>query len=301
MIMRYNSILLFAATALVFSCCSCRIHAADPVTDDLSNELQAVFKKWSQAMQEQNRELWEETTAKYRQIGIRNMIVSQKKNWPGALFESSVSPPDISAMKFARMMIKGVTAQLVYFGSPDFGVEEDAEIPDGLLFLMFIREKSGWKFTTSRFMGLDGAEEIATAAGKADYSFLDAAHFAPPGKVPPLPKLCPLPEVVGYIEIVSIGYDTQASIAERSQHAVINNVHRGLIIGGLKAGINPIFIETKPLPRQPETPGEEPKDRHFEFSIYRQTPQPDAPLKRIYHSGVKTDPRRFKVIVRGDG
>ncbi len=298
--MRYPSTLLFVTTSLVLACGTCPVHAADPATKNLSNELQDVFRKWSQAMLEEDRKLWEETTARYRQIGIRNMIVSQKKRWPGALFESPVSPPDVSDMKLARTMIKGVTGQLVYFGNPDFGVEEDADIPEGLLFLMFIREKSGWKFSTSRFMGLDGAEEIAAAAGKGDYSFLDAAHFAPPGKVPPLPKLCPLPEIVGYIEIVSIGYETQASIAERSEHFVINNVHRGLIIGGLKAGINPIFVETKPLPKQPETPGKEPKEHHFEFSIYRQTAQPDAPLKRIYHSGVKTDPGRFKVIVRGD-
>ena len=300
--MQYPSTLLFAATTLVLSCCPCPVHAAEPAGDDLSDELQAVFRKWSQAMREGDRKLWEENTAKYRQIGIRNMIVSQKKRWPAALFDSPVSPPDVSAMQLARTMVKGVTAQLVYFGKPDFGVEEeDAEIPDGLLFLMFIREKSEWKFSTSRFMGLDGAKEITAAAEKGDYSFLDAAHFTPPGKVPPLPKLCPMPEIVGYIEIVSIGYKTQASIAERSQHAVIDNVHKALIIGGLKAGINPIFVETTPLPIQPGNPGEKPTERHFEFSIYRQTPQPDAPLKRIYHSGVKSDPGRFKVIVRGDG
>ncbi|MFP6873483.1 MAG: hypothetical protein VCA55_08220 [Verrucomicrobiales bacterium] len=299
--MRYTSTLLFAVTTLILLSGLSRIHAEAPAADEFRDELQAVFGKWSKAMLEQDRKIWQETTAKYRQIGIRNMIVSRKKRWPGALFESPVSPPDVSAMKLARTMIKGVTGQLVYFGKPNFGVEEDADIPDGLLFLMFIREKSGWKFSTSRFMCLDGAEEIAAAAAEEDYSFLDAAHFTPPGKVPPLPKLCPLPEIVGYIEIVSIGYETQVSIAERSEHAVINNVHKGLIIGGLKAGINPIFIETKPLPRQPPNPGEEPQKRHFEFSIYRQAAQPDAPLKRIYHSGLKTEPGRFKVIVRGDG
>ena len=300
--MWHPSTLLFAVTALVLCCGSSPAHAADPAAGQLSNELQAVFSKWSKAMREENRELWEKTTARYRQIGIRNMIVSQKKHWPDALFESPVSPPDVSAMQLARTMVKGVTAQLVYFGKPDFGVEEeDADIPDGLLFLMFIREKNGWKFSTSRFMGLDGAGEIAAAAEKGDYSFLDTVQFAPPGKVPPLPKLCPRPEIVGYIEIVSIGYQTQANIAERSQHAVIDNVHKALIIGGLKAGINPIFVEAKPLPKQPVSPGEEPRERHFEFSIYRKTAQPDQPLKRIYHSGAKIEPGRFKVIVRGDG
>jgi hypothetical protein len=299
--MWYPSSLLFAATSLVLACGTCPVHAADPATKDLSNELQDVFRKWSQAMLDEDRKLWEQTTARYRQIGIRNMIVSQKKRWPGALFESPVNPPNVSAMQLARTMIKGVTAQLIYFGRPDFGVEEDAEIPDGLLFLMFIREKSSWKFSTSRFMGLDGSGEITAAAEKGDYSFLDAAHFAPPGKVPPLPKLCPRPEIVGYIEIVSIGYETQANIAERSRHTVINNVHKALIIGGLKAGINQIFVETKPLPLQPVNPGEEPRKRHFEFSIYRQTPQPDEPIKRIYHSGVIATPERFKVIVRGEG
>ncbi|MED5587068.1 MAG: hypothetical protein VYB61_11985 [Verrucomicrobiota bacterium] len=299
--MRHSSILLPALTALILSCSISPVHAAGPEGNEkLAHELKQVFGKWSQAMKEKDRTLWEQTTARYRQIGIRNMIVSQKKNWPGALFESPVSPPDVSDMQLARTMVKGVTAQLVYFGRPDFGVEEDTEVPDGLLFLMFIKEKGGWKFSTSRFMSLNGAGEIAAAAQKGDYTFLDTAQFAPPGRVPPLPRLCPRPEIVGYIEIVSIGYQTHANIADRSQHTVIDNVHKALIIGGLKAGINQVFVEAKPLPVQQLEPGQKPRKQHFEFSIYRQSSQPDQPLKRIYHSGENTEPGRFKVIVRGD-
>ncbi len=301
--MRHSSILLPALTALILAYAVSPVHAEESAyyNEKLTHELKQVFEKWSQAMQKQDRNLWEQTTARYRQIGIRNMIVSQKKNWPGALFESPVSPPDISDMHLARTMAKGVTAQLVYFGRPNFGVEEDSEVPDGLLFLMFIKEKNDWKFSTSRFMSLAGAGEITEAATKGDYSFLDTAQFAPPGKIPPLPKLCPKPEIVGYIEIVSIGYRTHANVADRSRHTVIDNVHKALIIGGLKAGINQVFVEATPLPVQPLEPGGKPREKHFEFSIYRQTSQPDQPLKRIYHSGENIKPGRFKVIVRGNG
>jgi hypothetical protein len=232
-------------------------------------------------MNEGDTKLWQQTTAQYRQIGMRNIIVSQKKKWPDALFEALVSPPDVSAMTLARATENRATAQLVYYGKADFGIGiEPEEIPDGLLLLMFVKEKSGWKFNTSRFMSLAESEDIAKRAKGGDFSFLDAPELQPPGNVPPLPKLCPIPELVGYVEIVSFGYETQLTVNSRSEHTVIDNVQSGLIIGGLKVGVNPIKVEVRPLPVAPDAPGG--GKRHFEFSIYRPAADPGDPPKQIY-------------------
>lgn len=225
------------------------------------------------------------------------MIVSQKNKWPEALFDGPVKPPNLSSMKMAKTMVNGRTAQLVYFGTADFGIGKDIKAPEGLLFLMFIKELNDWKFSTSRFMNLNNAEEISAAAQSGNFSFLDSPQFIPPGKVPPVPKLCPVPEMVGYLEIVSIGYETKVNVAERSKHMVINNVHKGLIIGGLKKGINPIFIETRALNKKKD---KDPKT-HFEINVYRESDQERKPLKLIYGTGPKKDPGNFRIIVRGDG
>ena len=272
------------------------LKAQGPSTSKVTETLKAVFGDWNKAMTEKDLSLWQKSTAKFRQIGIRNMIVSQKNKWPEALFEGPVKPPNLSSMKMAKTMINGSTAQLVYFGKADFGISEEVKAPEGLLFLMFIKENNDWKFSTSRFMNLSNAEEISTAAQSGNFAFLESPQFKPPGKVPPIPKLCPLPEMVGYLEIVSIGYETKVDVAERSKHMVINNVHKGLIIGGLKKGINPIFIETRPLNKK-----KGPKSKtHFEINIYSETDQERKPLKLIYGSGPKKDPGNFRIIVRGD-
>ncbi|MEC8905762.1 MAG: hypothetical protein VX407_01370 [Verrucomicrobiota bacterium] len=287
--------LLFAFILLVIT--GSALKAQGPNTSKVTDTLKNVFDDWSKAMTEKDFALWQKSTAKFRQIGIRNMIVSQKNKWPESLFEGPVKPPNLSSMRMARTMVNGSTAQLVYFGKANFGIGEGVKAPEGLLFLMFIKENDDWKFSTSRFMNLNNAEEISTTAQLGDYSFLDSPQFKPPGKVPPIPKLCPLPEMVGYLEIVSIGYETKVDVAERSKHMVINNVHKGLIIGGLKKGINPIFIETRPLNKKK---GQESRT-HFEINVYREMDQERKPLKLIYGSGAKKDPGNFKIIVRGDG
>ena len=268
-------------------------------TNELTDTLKGVFDDWTKAMTEKDLSLWQKSTAKFRQIGIRNMIVSQKNKWPEALFEGPVKPPNLSSMKMAKTMVNGSTAQLVYFGKADFGIGKDVKAPEGLLFLMFIKENNYWKFSTSRFMNLSNAEEISTSAQSGDFTFLDSPQFIPPGKVPPVPKLCPLPEMVGYLEIVSIGYETRVNVAERSKHMVINNVHKGLIIGGLRKGINPIFIETRALNKKKKK-DQDPKT-HFEINVYRESDQEKKPLKLIYGTGPKKDPGNFRIIVRGDG
>jgi len=273
------------------------LKAQRPNTNELTDTLNAVFNDWSKAMTEKDLSLWQKSTAKFRQIGMRNMIVSQKNKWPEALFDGPVKPPNLSSMKMAKTMVNGRTAQLVYFGTADFGIGKDIKAPEGLLFLMFIKELNDWKFSTSRFMNLNNAEEISAAAQSGNFSFLDSPQFIPPGKVPPVPKLCPVPEMVGYLEIVSIGYETKVNVAERSKHMVINNVHKGLIIGGLKKGINPIFIETRALNKKKD---KDPKT-HFEINVYRESDQERKPLKLIYGTGPKKDPGNFRIIVRGDG
>ena len=295
---RYRNAALATFTTLLLALATVPRARAD--TAALEAELKAVFAKWSKAMTDSDKTAWAATTARYRQIGTRNLIVSQMRRWPDSLFDTPVSPPDVSKMTLARTMVNGITAQLVYFGKADFGVaeEDEVEIPDGMLFLMFVKEPSGWKFNTSRFMSLAGAEEVGDQATAGDFSFLDAPEFRPPGTVPPLPKPCKYPEVVAFIEIVSIGYETQLKVDEHSNHTVIDNVQTGLIIGGLKRGINPISVRTRPLPAGAD--GKEPK-RHFEFSIFRKAKRPGEPAKRIYHSGVKKTPGSFKVMVRGEG
>ena len=44
----------------------------------LELEMLSAFQKWSNAMNEGDLKKWQESTATFRKVGIRNMIVSQK-------------------------------------------------------------------------------------------------------------------------------------------------------------------------------------------------------------------------------
>ena len=66
------------------------LNAQGPSFSKVTDTLKAVFGDWNKAMAEKDLALWQKSTAKFRQIGIRNMIVSQKNKWPEALFELSL-------------------------------------------------------------------------------------------------------------------------------------------------------------------------------------------------------------------
>ena len=273
------------------------LRAEESEKKELEKKMLSIFQKWSNAMNEGNLDVWQQTTATFRKVGIRNMIVSQKKKWPESLFETQVSPPKVDAMKKAKLMINGPTAQLVYFGKPNFGENEEVEVPEGLLFLMFVKEKEQWKFGTSRFMSLNNTEEITAAAQSGDFSFLDTPQFRPPSKAPTIPKISPIPELVGYIEIISIGYETRVKVEERSTHMVIDNVHKGLILGGLKNGVNQLFVEAREIRGRPNKGKSKP---HLEINVYKKSNLKKNPLKLLYSTGKMKNGGKKKIIVRGD-
>lgn len=263
----------------------------------LEREMLSAFQKWSNAMNEGDLKKWQESTATFRKVGIRNMIVSQKNKWPESLFDTQVSPPKIDAMKKVKLMVNGPTAQLVYYGQPNFGVNEAVEVPDGLLFLMFVKENEKWKFGTSRFMNLNNTEEITAAAKSGDFSFLESPQFMPPSKAPTIPKICPIPELVGYIEIISIGYETTVKVEERSTHMVIDNVHKGLILGGLKKGVNQLFVDARELKKRPDNVK---NGSHLEINVYKKSNLKKEPLKLLYSTNKLKNGGKIKIIVRGD-
>ena len=58
------------------------LRAEESDKKELEMEMFSIFQKWSKAMNEGDLDTWQQTTATFRKVGIRNMIVSQKKKWP---------------------------------------------------------------------------------------------------------------------------------------------------------------------------------------------------------------------------
>jgi hypothetical protein len=260
------------------------LRSEDP-DPELRRTLERIYSSWRQAMVGQDVSGWQQSTAAYRQMATRNLIVSQKQPFPHALFAVPVRPPETSTLRFLGTTVRGNTANAAYFGKVDLGLVEAPQIPDSLLILKFIKESSGWKFDTTQLFNLGSAPEIQAAlknGGRA--TFLDNPEFAPSGEVPPVPKACPNPDRIGVLQIASFGYATRATVNGFDVATVQDNAEEHLVIGGLKNGDNALVVEARQIP----VPAGE--KRSLEINAIILTGDPKRPTIQVFSWKPETHP-----------
>jgi hypothetical protein len=69
-----------------------RAQSAPPQTA-LRASLERVYVQWLQAMVQKDITRWASVTSRYRQMCLRNQVVSLKQPWPRAVFTSFSVPP----------------------------------------------------------------------------------------------------------------------------------------------------------------------------------------------------------------
>jgi hypothetical protein len=242
-----NPLRLLVLAALIIGAGTSTLLGQDP---ELRRTLERAYGGWKQALIAQDLTRWQQHTAAHRQMATRNLIVSQKQEFPHALFAIPVRPPEIATLRFLGLAEKGNTANLAYFGKVDLGLVDPAEVPESLLVLKFVRESTGWKFDTTMVFNLAGAPPSiqATLKNGGQANFLSEPAFAPTGDVPPVPKACPAPDRIGVLQIASFGYATRATVNGFEVAVVQDNAEEHLVIGGLKNGDNPMVVETRQVP-----------------------------------------------------
>lgn len=214
---------------------------------ELNHDLERLYSRWCAALSSHDVEGWQQTTATYRQVITRNLIVSQKQPFPDALFAIPLRPPDTGLLRHVKTLVKGPTANLIFFGKVDLGLTEASEVPDNLLLLRFVREGTKWKFDTTRLINLAGLPKVrADLKSTGDSSYLNDDDLLPSGVLPPTPALCRVPEHIAMLYVTSIGYSTTATVNGHTFPAVKDNVDRQLILGGLNTGANPLNLEIHP-------------------------------------------------------
>ncbi len=301
-ILRYSrTFLLFSLVSLV-STSPVKADDEAPADDPLRSELEGIYAEWKQAVTDRDAAHWEKVTAAYTRMNIRNTIVSQKLAFPDALFESPVRPPALEGLKFLDARAVKRTAQAIYFGRINFGLEPAMEpgtaptaIPENLLVLRFIREDT-WKFDTTRLLSLEGADEVKKQIADGDYSFLEDETFTPPGEVPAVPRPCAVPERIGHLQVVALGYETEITINNGSKHLIADTASAELIIGGLKSGPNRIVIRTRPIP---SIAGEEEIEKEFQLRILSLDDHAQKEPIEVFKYTPTTVPPLYEAHVRG--
>lgn len=247
----------------------------------LRRQLESVYSDWQSAMLARDYAGYTRVTAGNRQAATRNIIVSQKKPFPKALFEMPMDPPPLHQLRLLKAEEENDTAIAVYYGKVDFDVL-DKDIPENIFVLSFFKEEGQWKFDRTRFIDLGPGPEIRDRIARGELEFLAEPEFEPIGEVLPTPATFSAPDFAAYVEVTSIGYETRVRINTAHDRFVAQDVSTDLLIGGLAEGKNSIRIDTKPL----DVPGE----KQFKVEVFVIRERERKPPARIFQFAPETVP-----------
>lgn len=228
-------------------------------------ELERVYRNWVGAMNTGNFRAWQEVTASHRQVISHNLVVSRRGPWPQSLFQLPFRLPDVASLLQLAMLQKGDTANLLYYGRVDFGLEGETP-PDNIIMLSFVRENGAWKFDNTHFFNLADEPEVRRMAQMGDTSFLNDPQFQPSGVIPEIPRKISPPDFVGDLWVVSHGYETTIRIGDVHESTVRDEEVTTAVVGGLSRDGLPVTITAKEI----EFPGG--VDRVLAVEIYALRP-----------------------------
>ncbi len=216
---------------------------------ELQTTLEVSYNTWRDAMMRADASAWAAAITRYRQVMVRNQIVSEKRAFPGAVFEVPFHPPALKGLRLLEAQAKGTTAHLVYFGPVDMGQDLE-KIPDNILKLKFGFENGGWRYDSNRFTSLDHVPEVRKSLQEMKKpDFLDTAEYTPPGSLPPVPPLCRVPDHKAGFKLQSFGFETTVLMNGVSYDSVEDGLDQQIITGGLMNGSNEISLRIKPVTR----------------------------------------------------
>jgi hypothetical protein len=209
----------------------------------LRTALERSYVNWLQAMRSSDVAAFSAYTSRYRQMCLRNEIVSMRQVWPAAVFKSVIQAPDVSRLRFMDATASGDTARLVYFGQVDFALESDIATPENPLVVRFLREEGQWKFDWIQYVNLGKDENVRRQIRGGGRTWLEGDEFRLSGVYPAVPRPCREPYQIAALAILARGCRVTVDV-NRGAHieTVDNNTGGRIITGGLQKGANIITI-----------------------------------------------------------
>jgi hypothetical protein len=228
--------LIFAISMILVS-----IVAAE---DNLRPSLETTYNAWREAMLRKDVSAWQRVTAEHRRVEVRNLIVSEKRSFPAAIFELPAPPPSLQGLKFLEAKQKGATAKASYYGKIDFG----GDPTENLYTLSFIRGSGGWLYDRADYVNLSALPTVRKELAKGDLKYLEETPDAQPtGNVPVTPIIANPAKYIAKVYVFCPGRDVQVQINKISNHHFINTKEAEIVIGGALDGVNEVAYTTKKL------------------------------------------------------
>lgn len=224
-----------------------------PENAALRSQLERTYVSWLQAMRIGDMAAFATQTSRYRQMCLRNEVVSLRQPWPAAVFKSIIQAPDVSRLTYIDAAAIGDTARVVYFGRVDFALESTIT-PENPLIVRFLRENGVWKFDWIQYVNLGNDEGTRREARAGGRKWLDAPEFQLTGRYPEIPRACREPYQVAALSIVAQSCKVTVDVNHGTHvETVENNTGGRVITGGMQKGPNHIAI-TPVSAGKPERP-----------------------------------------------
>ena len=207
----------------------------------LTKKLEGVYTQYRQTLTQQDTAGWLKQTSRYRQMCLRNQVVSAGLIWPKAILDLALKPPSVSGLKLLDATALGNTARLAYFGKIDFGIPGEAAPENGLV-VWFLKEAEEWKFNTIQYANLSNDPELKAKVAKGETEFLKSSEFAMTAEYPAVPKACETPYHIARLQVTSNGYKSIVTVNGANPENFATGVSSRTIIGGIRKGPNKILV-----------------------------------------------------------
>ncbi len=229
-----------------------------------------VYNTWRLSMIRGNEQAWRSSTSNARQVKVRNLIISQRGDFPRDFFNHQPEPPRLENFRFvgALTACNGRTMACTYVGKLKLG---NGKATENAFVLEMVYENGKWKLDQTRFFDLSKLPDVRKRLHAKDLSVLrEQDGFQPYGAVPRTPVACRAPELIGKVFVDCPGRDIRMSINGISEHEFTDERRADVVSGGLRRGQNTISYtirteEGKAHPAMaiglfvmPETPGNKP-------------------------------------------
>lgn len=213
---------------------------------ELGPLLENTYGVWLKALMTRDAATWQQVTAEHRRMEVRNRIVSEKLQFPAAVFDLPAPPPALDGLKFLEAKQNGATAKAAYFGKVDFGVGGDPT--DNLLVLSFTRGATGWCYDKADFVNLTVLPDVRKELAGGDLSYLRGVPEAQPsGVVPPVPIAANPATTIAKVYVFCPGREVQLQVNKISRHRFANAKESEVVIGGARQGMNEVQYSIRKL------------------------------------------------------
>ncbi|WP_411825917.1 hypothetical protein [Luteolibacter sp. AS25] len=214
--------------------------------NEIGGELAKVYEIWRNSIVGRDARTWQQVTAPHRRAEVRNRILSEKLQFPSAIFDLPAPPPSLKGLRLLQAKVNGRTAKASYFGEVDFGVGGDPS--QNLLVLSFVRGSSSWLYDRADFVNLTALKEVRGELAKGDLSYLEGVPEArPSGVVPPTPILVNPATTIAKVYVFSPGREVQVQVNKVSRHRFANAKEAETVIGGARIGLNEIQYSVRQM------------------------------------------------------